>query len=261
VVVCPLDSRVFIEDLEELWTQVGTPPKEEEYPTREEFDRVHETWREHKIFNQPPPASFRQPGRPIELYSLLGRRLQAIVKMSNILLTLENPEYLGGKWHVDGMANERIVATGIYYYDIENITEGTLSFREMVGLDHYRNNILGAERLSRLQFNDKREAELVQEVGRVITKQGRCIVFPNFYEHKVSGFRLKDPSKPGHRKHWCFSSWTSNSDPINNRCPPSATGMVGYLVLLYRNCLLNSLKIYLTRSTFQYHKEVPREFD
>lgn len=34
--------------------------------------------------------------------SLRGRTLQLIVKLANIILTPEKPEYPGGKWHVEG---------------------------------------------------------------------------------------------------------------------------------------------------------------
>lgn len=65
--------------------------------------------------------------------SLNGKTVQCIVKLANIVLTPENPEYPGGKWHVEGqlfkiasilfghhserllgMLNERIVASFIY---------------------------------------------------------------------------------------------------------------------------------------------------
>jgi hypothetical protein len=47
---------------------------------------------------------------------LRGRKLQVIVKLANIVLTPEKPTYPGGSWHVEGMKNEHIVASGIYYY-------------------------------------------------------------------------------------------------------------------------------------------------
>jgi len=34
--------------------------------------------------------------------SLKGRTLQVFVKLANILLTPERPEYPGGRWHVEG---------------------------------------------------------------------------------------------------------------------------------------------------------------
>ena len=41
---------------------------------------------------------------------------------------------------------------------------------------------------------------LNQDLGAVVTKQGRCIAFPNVFQHKVQPFELVDKSKPGHRK-------------------------------------------------------------
>jgi len=35
--------------------------------------------------------------------SLKGRTLQVLVKLANIILTPERPEYPGGKWHVEGL--------------------------------------------------------------------------------------------------------------------------------------------------------------
>jgi hypothetical protein len=40
----------------------------------------------------------------------------------------------------------------------------------------------------------------VQEVGDVVTKEGRLITFPNLLQHRVQPFKLADPTKPGHRK-------------------------------------------------------------
>jgi hypothetical protein len=40
----------------------------------------------------------------------------------------------------------------------------------------------------------------VQEIGKVLTKPGRILAFPNVLQHKVGSFELQDKSKPGHRK-------------------------------------------------------------
>jgi len=34
--------------------------------------------------------------------SLKGTKIQCIIKLANIVLTPEEPEYPGGKWHVEG---------------------------------------------------------------------------------------------------------------------------------------------------------------
>ena len=41
---------------------------------------------------------------------------------------------------------------------------------------------------------------MCQVLGSVVTKQGRCLAFPNVYQHQVQPFELIDKSKPGHRK-------------------------------------------------------------
>ena len=40
----------------------------------------------------------------------------------------------------------------------------------------------------------------IQDSGSVLTREGRLITFPNIIQHRVDGFRLQDPTKPGHRK-------------------------------------------------------------
>ena len=44
--------------------------------------------------------------------SLKGRTLQVIVRLANIVLTPERPEYPGGKWHVEGLSHSRSVRKG-----------------------------------------------------------------------------------------------------------------------------------------------------
>lgn len=41
---------------------------------------------------------------------------------------------------------------------------------------------------------------VTQELGSVVSKEGRIITFPNTLQHQVSPFSLDDRAKPGHRK-------------------------------------------------------------
>ncbi|CAE6521604.1 unnamed protein product [Rhizoctonia solani] len=131
-------------------------------------------------------------------YTLGGRTIQVIVKLANIHLTPEKPKYGGGSWHVEGMKNEAIAASGIYYYDEENITESRLAFRTAVaGPESYEQD---DEEGCMSTWGMGRDDPCVNELGSVITCQDRCIAFPNTYQHRVSPFELADKSKPGHRK-------------------------------------------------------------
>ncbi|KAL1705591.1 hypothetical protein EV121DRAFT_269707 [Schizophyllum commune] len=142
-------------------------------------------------------------GGPLEgkgetLFSLKGRTIQVITKLANIVLTPEKPAYPGGTWHVEGMWNERIVSTFIYYHDSENIQDTTLAFRQATSepLYHRQDDVFCMWTLYRLE----RDRPCVQEIGSIPTKKGRCVAFPNLFQHKVSPFKLVDPTKPGVRK-------------------------------------------------------------
>lgn len=49
-------------------------------------------------------------------------------------------------------------------------------------------------------FGCQNDEPSVQELGGVLTKEGRLTTFPNVLQHRVQPFRLADPTKPGHRK-------------------------------------------------------------
>lgn len=49
-------------------------------------------------------------------------------------------------------------------------------------------------------YGVEQEGPQVQEIGRVVTKEGRLLAFPNVFQHRVAPFTLEDPLKAGHRK-------------------------------------------------------------
>ncbi|CAK5268853.1 unnamed protein product [Mycena citricolor] len=130
--------------------------------------------------------------------SLRGSTIQVIVKLANIVLTPENPSYPGGIWHVEGMANESIVSTFIYYYDTDNIEPSSLSFRQATSQPEYHEQDDAA--CMTILYGIDAQEPCVQVLGEVQTKAGRCIAFPNIYQHLVSPFSLVDTTKPGTRK-------------------------------------------------------------
>ncbi|TMW64924.1 hypothetical protein Poli38472_009091 [Pythium oligandrum] len=134
-------------------------------------------------------------------YTIKGTTVQVIVKVAEIHLTPEKPAYLGGAWHVEGSDAEQIVATGIYYFGCENITESKLSFRVIVEApDYEQDDYLGMA----ATYGLENEELLVQYLGSAIAREDRCVVFPNTLQHKVEPFELADKSKPGVRKILAF---------------------------------------------------------
>jgi hypothetical protein len=144
-----------------------------------------------------PPAQLDDSAR----VDLRARRLQVIVKLATIHLTPDKPAYPGGTWHVEGMMNERIVSTGIYYLDSENVTDSRLSFRMAVGEPEYEQD---DRKGVREVYGVGNEDALNQVLGSAETRAGRALAFPNILQHRVDPFRLEDPSRPGHRKILAF---------------------------------------------------------
>ncbi|TFK26789.1 hypothetical protein FA15DRAFT_615143 [Coprinopsis marcescibilis] len=145
--------------------------------------------------------------RELNLKELYGDRgIQVIVKLANIHLTPEKPEYPGGSWHVEGKLNEHICATAIFYYSSENIGKSTLAFRQQVDDEVVNEISYEQDHHDWLPavFGLENEGPGVQDIGSIETKEGRVIAFPNVLQHQVQPFKLADQTKPGHRKILAF---------------------------------------------------------
>ncbi|MFB6617565.1 DUF4246 domain-containing protein [Streptomyces sp. NPDC085524] len=167
------------------------------------WQEAHDDWWENRRPVVPDAPDFTPPEVPgaSARVGLRGRGLQVVVKLATIHLTPEKPEYPGGSWHVEGMMNERIVSTGIYYWDSENITESRLSFRAALDdPDYEQSDDNGVREVYGLENEDA----LNQVLGSASTPAGRCLAFPNVLQHRVGSFRLEDGSRPGHRKILAF---------------------------------------------------------
>ncbi|MFC0842610.1 DUF4246 domain-containing protein [Streptomyces noboritoensis] len=167
------------------------------------WEQAQDDWWENRRPVIPDAPAFTPPEVPdaSARVDLRGRRLQVIVKLATIHLTPDKPEYPGGSWHVEGMMNERIVSTGIYYWDSENITESRLSFRAALDdPDYEQSDDNGVREVYGLENEDA----LNQILGSTSTPAGRCLAFPNVLQHCVGSFRLADTTRPGHRKILAF---------------------------------------------------------
>ncbi|RYP40265.1 hypothetical protein DL767_001808 [Monosporascus sp. MG133] len=186
--------------------------KNGKYPKTYDWELYDEWFESVKVLAIPEPSPYRSfsettslPGAyPIDLRERFkDRGLQVIFKLANIHLTPDKPEYEGGTWHVEGALNEHICATALYYYDEENITDSQLSFRQSIAEEDmvmvpHQGEYSSCEAYYGIQHDEP--GSLVQVLGSVATRAGRLLAFPNVLQHRVSPFRLADPSRPGHRK-------------------------------------------------------------
>ncbi|KAG5653950.1 hypothetical protein H0H81_009066 [Sphagnurus paluster] len=124
--------------------------------------------------------------KTVDIYRDYGDRgLQVIVKLANIELTPEKPEYRGGAWQVEGMLN---------------ITTSRLAFRQQsVIASDFRYEWDHHDWLEAV-FGCQNRTAAVQDVGSINTREGRLLTWPNILQHQVQPFSLAEPTKPGHRK-------------------------------------------------------------
>lgn len=122
--------------------------------------------------------------------NLRDKHLQVIVKMASIELTPEKPKFSGGSWHVEGMRNERIVATSCMYLESINCTDSMLEFRAAVAEpeDYEQNDTQGVHMMYGLKDGDT----LVQCRGARRTLAGRVLCWPNTLQHRLRPFELLD---------------------------------------------------------------------
>ncbi|KAK5110463.1 hypothetical protein LTR62_005814 [Meristemomyces frigidus] len=189
-----------------------TPPRPVEEHLRrydDDEDELMQQWRDRRIPHCPEPEPYAgRANDPADLrkqFDLQARfrnqGLQVIVKLANIVLTPENPTYDGGSWHVEGQLNEHICATALYYYSSSNITDSHLGFRETLGTEYedWEYEQSEYDHLERL-YDIENGGLPIQNLGSVLTREGRLLTFPNVMQHRVHPFTLQDPSQPGHRK-------------------------------------------------------------
>ncbi|MEU4351109.1 DUF4246 domain-containing protein [Streptomyces sp. NPDC023838] len=229
---------------------------------REAWEQAYDDWWEDRLPVVPDAPVFTAPPLPdaSARVDLRGRRLQVIVKLATIHLTPDKPEYAGGSWHVEGMLNERIVSTGIYYWDSENITESRLSFRAALDDPSYEQN---DDNGLREVYGLEDENALNQILGSASTPQGRCLAFPNILQHRVGSFGLTDATRPGHRKILAFflvdpsESIVSTSDVPPQQPWSDTTTMTLEQAKHYREQLMRERKFFVDEHNEQLYE---REF-
>jgi Protein of unknown function (DUF4246) len=103
-----------------------------------------------------------------------------------------------------GMQNEHICASALYYYDSVNITSSYLAFRQRSSTEDIDNRKIRYPQntsswLTEV-FGCEDQGPALQYVGKVDTREGRILTWPNILQHRVEPFALADPTRPGHRK-------------------------------------------------------------
>jgi len=125
---------------------------------------------------------------------LINKSLQVIVKVGSIILTNNNNnKYPGGSYHLEGVPEEHIIATGIHYVDVENITESFLEFRKPTiineeNVDYEQND--QAYTKHHYGIEDHWDGQMNKYLGLIKCSEGADVIFPNTLQHRVKEFDL-----------------------------------------------------------------------
>ncbi|KAF8901230.1 hypothetical protein CPB85DRAFT_1552686 [Mucidula mucida] len=149
---------------------------------------------------------------------LAGSTLQVIVKLANIVLTPESPSDAGGSWHVEGMLNEEILATFIYYYDEDNIDESRLAFRTSVLEPLYHSQ--EDEQCTTTIYGLARDRPLAQYLGDVRTCQGAALLFLTCINIESSLSNSRTPANLGTARYSPCSYLTLTGKSLRRRLWP-----------------------------------------
>ncbi|KAF2148158.1 hypothetical protein K461DRAFT_325076 [Myriangium duriaei CBS 260.36] len=86
--------------------------------------------------------------------------------------------------------------------DSSNITDSYLAFREATSTEELEEKPYDQEDYQQFErlYGIEQHGPATQKLGRVNTREGRLLTFPNVLQHQVSPFALADPSRLGHRK-------------------------------------------------------------
>lgn len=196
--------RIEPQDVKYNWPNGTERPAEPDEDEEDKWELDEEWEKENRVPIEFEPGNYKkkESEKETELQNTYNQNgLQIIVKLANIHLTPEKPSYDGGSWHVEGQLNERICATSLYYYDCDNITDSYLRFRQQVdAISLMEFAPQGDYEDLAMMYGVEQDGPGIQEVGQVLTREGRLIAFPNVFQHQVAPFKLADPTKPGHRK-------------------------------------------------------------
>ncbi|RLN15290.1 hypothetical protein BBO99_00009412 [Phytophthora kernoviae] len=148
-----------------------------------------------------------------ETFSLRGRQIQVVTKLSSVRLDAAHPLFTGQHddghfnrgWQLDGDDHEHIVAVGYHILRARNISPPKLAFRTFA---HCPTTSKEAELPSQedvfLAFGDKTSEyfrgkygrQFLQPCGSLELHEQRSIGVPSFFVHRLEPFELLDAAHP-----------------------------------------------------------------
>ena len=159
------------------------------------------------FYEDPPSQVKREPLWKID-YSRIDKNamihvsdmvdIKVITKIATIKLE-PGEKYDGGSWHIEGNRGDKVIASAIYYYSIENIKNSKLEFRHVISQNEFDYDQNKYNHILELYDFEQEVTTMLESDGYVNVREGLALGWNNNIQHRVSPFELEDPTKPGHR--------------------------------------------------------------
>ncbi|KAG6841735.1 hypothetical protein C0991_007621 [Blastosporella zonata] len=194
----PLHQRIPAGPRYTVWDDPEEPvhSDDEEGWAKYESDVRH--WVMHRPIELPDvPLGGYKGGMEMrrERVNLKGREVGVVLGVEEVRLEPGGEGFSGEKWHVEGMRNERIVACGIYFVNVENITQPALHFRMATTYPRFFSAGDTGATLRTWGLHDHDASH--QHIPSRPIVPSLAIAYPNLYQSSISPFSVLDPTRPG----------------------------------------------------------------
>ncbi|TGO60573.1 hypothetical protein BCON_0034g00090 [Botryotinia convoluta] len=152
---------------------------------------------DHEFYSISLQESFREKG------------LQVFVQIGSIELGEWDKPFPGSDWDIDGTRSEHIAATSIYFYDVQNIENMQISFRQKTYMsesayhrsdDNLFAKTFGIEEDGYYDDEGFHFAPATQDLGSIAVKQERLLSWSNALQYKLEPFTRSSLTESGHAR-------------------------------------------------------------
>ncbi|WOO80289.1 uncharacterized protein LOC62_03G003803 [Vanrija pseudolonga] len=176
-------------------------PISSQQAAEEWFVRTHPLVQPQPLPSAEDRQRFLDSWRPLpDSVSVLGKKLQIIVSVKNVVLTPQKPRFPGTEFHVQGLINERVSGVAVYCYDSDNVTESRLSFAAPAAPVDHRRDPGNVQYLYGISQSRDYVPLVWVTLGSTMLRPGGLVVFPNVLAHRDEPLELADSTRPGFRK-------------------------------------------------------------
>ncbi|THH33338.1 hypothetical protein EUX98_g822 [Antrodiella citrinella] len=194
----PLPQRIRGSCKYTVWDEPEEPEHSDDEDGWAKYGREMRTWALQRPIAIPDIPDTGYPGgleKRRTVVSLRGSTIKVIVKVTDIRLTPEKPQFLAEPWQVAGMRNEHVVACAFHCIACDNIAPPALAFRMPICSPFKFTS--GDEGATARTWGLRHGSPGIQSLGQVPLTLGRSVVLPNIYQHALQPTTLIDQEKEG----------------------------------------------------------------